>query len=667
MSMNITTGPATSTSTPTTSTTTPSTTGTTSTTTTTPQQPDYLGLLGGLSVLPFDPNTVINGLLAVDQLPIQNLQTQITNIQTNESIYKSIGTDVANLQSIAFNLTLQSNIQANAATSSNTSAATATANPSAQPGTYNVTVNTLATATTAASTAGIGQALTTANASSTALSALNLGGTPTAGTFSVVVDGKVETVNVDPTKPLIDPPGTTPPQGALSQLQAAIQAGLSDNTATVNVGVSGDKVAISITGGDTTQTHTISFGAAGDSSNFLALMNLTTAQATGTTAGSGLALGSSANVGVASPNATLSQANLATALTGTPDPTSGAATGSFSINGVSISWNAGTDSLNSVIGRINSSSAGVNAQYNSVTDQLVLTNKATGQTAINLADTSGNFLAAMNLAPGTTGAQALGHNASITVNNTTVTSTSNTFTNAAPGLSITALQPGASTTLTVGPDVAGITKQVQSFVDAANKVLNDINTTQQKDATSGTYSSLLGDPTLTGLQNQLLTMITGRVSSSGAYQSLQDLGITTGAVGSVPGSTQTLTLDPTKLAAALTANPGQVAALFNGTTATNGFQGVAQQLNTYLFQQINPNVGAFAQYQSTGDAQIKNLQGQITNLNNYVADQRQVLTAQFQAMATALTQLSAENSLFASMSSSSSSSSTSSSTSSSGS
>lgn len=621
-------------------------TSTTGTTTTPPT--DYLSLLGGLSPLPFDPNTVINGLLAIQQIPIQNIQTQIKNIQTNESIYKSIGQDVAALQATAFNLTLQSSVQANTAASSNTSAVTATASPNALAGSYAVNVLQLATATTATSTGGIGQAIDSA-AASTPLSSLNLSGTPTAGSFSVVVDGTVQTVNVDPTKALLDP------NGALGQLQSVLQTALPG--ATVNVGVSNDKVSISVSGA--TGSHSISFGAAGDSSNFLSLMNLTTTQ--GTTTNGALSLTSSANVGVAQPNAVLATAALATPLTGTPDPQSGAATGSFSINGVSISWNAGTDTLGSVINNINNSAAGVNAQYNSVTDQLVLTSKTNGQTAISLADTTGNFLAAMNLAPGTTNAQKLGANAQINVNGTTVTSTSNTITNAAPGLTINALAltSGTAATISVGPDVTGITKQVQALVDGVNKVINDINLTQQKDPTSGQYSQLLGDPTLNGLENQLITMITGQVTSSGTYQSLQDIGITTGAVGSVPGSTTNLTLDTNKLAAALTANPAQVAALFNGTTAGNGFQGVAQQLNTYLTQQTNPTLGPFAQYQTTGDAEIKNMNDQITFLNNMIDEQRQILTSQFSVMSSTLTNLAAESTIFAASGNSSSSSSSS--------
>lgn len=609
---------------------------------------DYLGLLGGLSPLPFDPNTVINALLAADQQPITNLQTQINNIQTDESIYKNIGNDVASLQSIAFNLTLQSTAQANTATSSNTSEVTATAGPTAQAGTYTVAVNALATSTSATSTTAIGQPIDGA-ASTTPLSSLNLSSAPTAGAFSVVVDGTVQTITVDPSKPLLDAPGTTPPQGALSQLQAAIAAGLNDPSATVNVGVAGDKVAISISGASA--THTISFGASADTSNFLAVMNLATAQGTTSPAGA-LTLTSSANVGVAQPNATLTSAGLATTLTGPADPGSGAATGTFTINGVSIAWNAGADSLTSIINRINSSAAGVTAQYNSVTDSLVLTNKATGQTAMSLADTAGNFLAAMNLSPGTTRAQHLGANASITVNGATATSTSNTFTSAAPGLSITAaaLTPaGTPATLTVGPDVTGITTQVQSFVTAVNKVLGDINLTQQKDAASGQYSQLLGDPTLTGLQNTLLTMITSQVTGSGAYQSLQDIGITTGAVGSLPGTTNSLTLDTTKLTAALTANPQQVAALFNGTSAVNGFQGIAQQLNSYLNQQINPVTGVFAAYQTMGNSEIQSMQSQITFLNDMLAQQRQTLTAQFSAMSTALSGLASQSALFSAL------------------
>ncbi len=606
---------------------------------------DYLGALGNLTGLPFDPNTIVNGLLQADQIPITNLQTQIKNIQTNESIYKSIGTDVNALGSLAFNLTLQSNVQANAVTSSNATGATATAGPSAVGGSYTVLVNSLATPTVATSQTPLGAAIDP----SKTLGALNLNGTLTAGNFSLVVDGKVlSPIAVDPSQTL---------QSVLSQMQSTIAGAVGADSSAVSVTMSNNKLQVSLATG-AAKSHTIVFGAGGDTSNFLSLMNLSTVQ--GTVAPGG-ALTSSTGVGVVQPSGLLNAAALATPLTSSTNDGAGNLTGSFAVNGVSIAWNAGTDSVNDVIGRINSSSAGVTAQYNSATDALVLTNKTTGQAAMNLHDTTGNFLQAMNLQPDTTNAQALGTSASLTLNGkTTVTSPTNTFSNVVPGLSITALTQGQTATLTVGPDTTGVTKQVQAFVDGVNKVLGDINLTQQKDPTSGTYSSLLGDPVLNSLKDRLITTITGALTSSGAYQSLQDIGVTTGIVGSAAGTTSTLHLDTTKLAAALTANPSAVANLFTGTKAVNGFDGVAQQLNTYLLQQSNPFTGPFGQYQSSGGARVKTIQTQITALQAAMANHRKILTTQFTAMSNALSMLNNQAAIFASSGASSSSSSSSS-------
>ncbi len=606
---------------------------------------DYLGALGSLTGLPFDPNTIVNGLLQADQIPITNLQTQIKNIQTNESIYKSIGTDVNALGSLAFNLTLQSNVQANAVTSSNATGATATAGPSAVGGSYTVLVNSLATPTVATSQTPLGAAIDP----SKTLGALNLNGTLTAGNFSLVVDGKVlSPIAVDPSQTL---------QSVLSQMQSTIAGAVGADSSAVSVTMSNNKLQVSLATG-AAKSHTIVFGAGGDTSNFLSLMNLSTVQ--GTVAPGG-ALTSSTGVGVVQPSGLLNAAALATPLTSSTNDGAGNLTGSFAVNGVSIAWNAGTDSVNDVIGRINSSSAGVTAQYNSATDALVLTNKTTGQAAMNLHDTTGNFLQAMNLQPDTTNAQALGTSASLTLNGkTTVTSPTNTFSNVVPGLSITALTQGQTATLTVGPDTTGVTKQVQAFVDGVNKVLGDINLTQQKDPTSGTYSSLLGDPVLNSLKDRLITTITGALTSSGAYQSLQDIGVTTGIVGSAAGTTSTLHLDTTKLAAALTANPSAVANLFTGTKAVNGFDGVAQQLNTYLLQQSNPFTGPFGQYQSSGGARVKTIQTQITALQAAMANHRKILTTQFTAMSNALSMLNNQAAIFASSGASSSSSSSSS-------
>src|SRR5439155_25872465 len=74
-------------------------------------------------------------------------------------------------------------------------------------------------------------------------------------------------------------------------------------------------------------------------------------------------------------------------------------TGAFSVNGVNIAWTA-NDSLTTVLGRINSSSANVRASYDPTTDKITMLNLATGAQDIALSDTSGNFLAAVVMTAG---------------------------------------------------------------------------------------------------------------------------------------------------------------------------------------------------------------------------------------------------------------------------
>src|SRR5581483_10371884 len=70
-----------------------------------------------------------------------------------------------------------------------------------------------------------------------------------------------------------------------------------------------------------------------------------------------------------------------------PSGTSLAGSGSFTVNGTTINW-ASTDSLSTVLNRINSSQAGVLATYNPQSDKVSLTNLATGNQAVSLTETA---------------------------------------------------------------------------------------------------------------------------------------------------------------------------------------------------------------------------------------------------------------------------------------
>src|SRR5262249_2612666 len=111
-----------------------------------------------------------------------------------------------------------------------------------------------------------------------------------------------------------------------------------------------------------------------------------TGLAAGTTANGSDKVVSTTNLGVTDVGATLTNARLATPISGL-DPSGN---GSFAINGVTINYRD-TDSVTSIINRINASSAGVTAFYDPIQDRLRITASQTGARAMTLTDTQGNF------------------------------------------------------------------------------------------------------------------------------------------------------------------------------------------------------------------------------------------------------------------------------------
>ena len=83
----------------------------------------------------------------------------------------------------------------------------------------------------------------------------------------------------------------------------------------------------------------------------------------------------------------------------------GVTSGSFLLNGVAISVDSATDTLSSVISRINGSGAGVTASYDAATDRFTFTPDAAGATLAIEGDTTG-LLAALKIATGTAATHA---------------------------------------------------------------------------------------------------------------------------------------------------------------------------------------------------------------------------------------------------------------------
>jgi flagellar hook-associated protein 2 len=147
----------------------------------------------------------------------------------------------------------------------------------------------------------------------------------------------------------------------------------------------------------------------------------------------------------------------------------GITAGTFTVNGVQFNVNPATDSLNSIIGQINGSAAGVTATYNAGTDTVSLENTAAGNTAIinfgATGDTS-NLLSVLG-APGAV--QTTGLNGSTVV-------TGNRILGAVSTVNVLNTVSFASGAVTAGNfRVNGVTITVDPTVDTLGDVLSRIN------------------------------------------------------------------------------------------------------------------------------------------------------------------------------------------------
>ena len=146
------------------------------------------------------------------------------------------------------------------------------------------------------------------------------------------------------------------------------------------------------------------------------------------------------------------------------------------------------------------------------------------------------------------------------------TSSTNLFLEAVDGVNITLLKadPGEVKTVTVANDSAATTSKVKAFVEQFNALTKQMTSLRGYDPVTKKGGPLLGDAMLRAIESEMRTKLVDPVAgTTGAYQTLASVGITTQKDGS-------LKLDTEKLGAAMTADFDGVAKLFgseNGVAA----------------------------------------------------------------------------------------------------
>ena len=135
------------------------------------------------------------------------------------------------------------------------------------------------------------------------------------------------------------------------------------------------------------------------------------------------------------------------------------------------------------------------------------------------------------------------------------TSASNTITGLVPSMSLTLTGVG-STTITVNNDPSKITEAIEGFVEAYNKVVENIAEITKFDAKNSENNGVLfGNAAVRQAQAALNQFVTKTYYNVGAFRSLSEVGITIGQDGM-------LTLNAGKLEQALAKSPDDVRTLF---------------------------------------------------------------------------------------------------------
>ena len=218
-----------------------------------------------------------------------------------------------------------------------------------------------------------------------------------------------------------------------------------------------------------------------------------------------------------------------------------------------ISWTS-ADSLSAIAQRINDNTSGIDAGVMNTGSgyQLVITASTSGvANKATYADIGGGTLEL-----GLQGAEKVeAKDLAMTLDGVAITRPTNVVSDVLPGMTFTAkamhVVGEPDTTIGVTSDTDAMKTKVKGLLDAYNAAAKLIDGQLRYNGASKGQDTLFGDATTRRLQSALTSVST----SSYGDKTLRDLGITRSNTGE-------LTLDESKLAAALDANPDAVGALF---------------------------------------------------------------------------------------------------------
>lgn len=257
-----------------------------------------------------------------------------------------------------------------------------------------------------------------------------------------------------------------------------------------------------------------------------------------------------------------------------------------------------------------------------------ITNGLTGGAGVTFIDTNANGVSGDSPADNAVSAT----DAALTVNNIAITSSTNSVTDAVPGVTLTLKKkdPLATVRVDVANNVDAAKTSVKAFVTAFNDLLSFFG--DQQTAAAGGKANISRDPLLRGLQTSLRSTLSQQYVG-GTYDYLAAIGLGFNASGR-------LTLDEKIFDAAIAANPSAVQTLFSSAAGNGGAFGAMDS----LIKGYTQAGGLVADARSRITTQSDSLQGRIDNLQAQLDIRRASLQKEYIAADLAMTQLKSQSS-----------------------
>ena len=300
---------------------------------------------------------------------------------------------------------------------------------------------------------------------------------------------------------------------------------------------------------------------------------------------------------------------------------------------------ASTDSLADIAARINKAGVAASASvlFDGTAYRLMVASTGTGTAAAAKFVDSGDSL-------GLSGpAKVLPRDAIATIDGVEVTRASNVMSDVVTDLTFTLVSPhataDASAAVTVALDTDSLRTKLAGVVSAYNAVNSALHVQLDYTGTQKGTSTLFGDSTLRQLQGALGGIMSSGYGPAGADPSTLR---SVGALGLTRAKDGSLTLDDTKFAAALAADPDAVGDLF----ITRGF---SAKMTTMTDAYTRPSDGILAGKTRGLTDRSKSLQGQIDHINTRADALKTQLEKQFTALETAMSKLKGQSSFLASI------------------